>query len=242
MISVCLATYNGEKFIREQLDSILSQLGPDDEVVVSDDGSTDSTLDIVKSYQDARIKIYHHDSSSVTTTFLLDKPTHNFEYALQHAKGDIIFLSDQDDVWMEGKVKTIMKELQDADLAIHDCVVVDDHMENIIQPSYFDYIGIHQGVWNNWVRATYLGCCMAFRRKILDKALPFPETCVGHDLWLGIVADMKFRTTLVKEPLVRYRKHENSMTTSGKKSKYGLWFKLSYRLVILKHILLLYLR
>lgn len=241
MISVCIATYNGEKYIREQLDSILSQLGPDDEVVVSDDGSTDSTLDIVKSYQDARINVYHHDSSSVTTKFLLDKPTHNFENALRHANGDIIFLSDQDDVWMEGKVETMMKELQDADLAIHDCVVVDDRMKNVIQPSYFDYIGIHQGVWNNWVRATYLGCCMAMRKEVVVRAMPFPRTMVGHDLWLGIIADRYFKSKIVRSKFLRYRKHTNSKTTSGGKSKHSLWFKIRYRVVILKYIIRLYL-
>lgn len=241
MISVCIATYNGEKYIREQLDSILSQLGPDDEVVVSDDGSTDSTLDIVKSYQDARIKVYHHDSSSVTTTFLLDKPTHNFENALRHANGDIIFLSDQDDVWIGGKVEALMKELQDADFAVHDCVVVDDHMENIIQPSYFDYIGIHQGVWNNWVRATYLGCCMAMRKEVVVRAMPFPRTMVGHDLWLGIIADRYFKSKIVRSKFLRYRKHTNSKTTSGGKSKHSLWFKIRYRVVILKYIIRLYL-
>lgn len=241
MISVCIATYNGEKYIREQLDSILSQLGPDDEVVVSDDGSTDSTLDIVKSYQDARIKVYHHDSSSVTTTFLLDKPTHNFENALRHANGDIIFLSDQDDVWIGGKVEALMKELQDADFAVHDCVVVDDRMKNVIQPSYFDYIGIHQGVWNNWVRATYLGCCMAMRKEVVVRAMPFPRTMVGHDLWLGIIADRYFKSKIVRSKFLRYRKHTNSKTTSGGKSKHSLWFKIRYRVVILKYIIRLYL-
>lgn len=241
MISVCIATYNGEKYIREQLDSILSQLGPDDEVVVSDDGSTDSTLDIVKSYQDARIKVYHHDSSSVTTKFLLDKPTHNFENALRHANGDIIFLSDQDDVWIGGKVEALMKELQDADFAVHDCVVVDDRMKNVIQPSYFDYIGIHQGVWNNWVRATYLGCCMAMRKEVVVRAMPFPRTMVGHDLWLGIIADRYFKSKIVRSKFLRYRKHTNSKTTSGGKSKHSLWFKIRYRVVILKYIIRLYL-
>ena len=241
MISVCVTTYNGEKFIREQLDSILSQLGLDDEVIISDDGSTDGTLNILESYHDSRIKTFHHDSSSVTTTFPLDKPTHNFEFALQQAEGDIIFLSDQDDVWMEGKVETMLAELKDAYFAVHDCVVVDDHMENIIQPSYFDYIGIHQGVWKNWLKATYLGCCMAMRKEVVKRAMPFPKTMVGHDLWLGIIADRYFKTKIVKSKLIRYRKHINSKTTSGGKSKNTLWFKIKYRLTILMHIIKLYL-
>lgn len=240
MISVCIATYNGEKYLRQQLDSILAQIGKEDEVVISDDSSTDGTLGLLRSYQDTRIRVLHHDPSLVKATFPLDRPTHNFENALRHAKGDIIFLADQDDVWLPGKVETMLAELQDADLAVHDCIVVDDRMENIIQPSYFDYIGIHQGVWKNWARATYLGCCMAIRKEVVLRALPFPDTMVGHDLWLGIIADRYFTTKIVRKKLIRYRKHTNSKTTSGGKSKNTLWFKIRYRMTILMHIIKLY--
>lgn len=138
MISVCIATHNGAKYIKEQIDSILSQIGPDDEIIVSDDGSTDATIDIIRSYDDARINVYYYDSSMMATAFPLDKPTHNFENALSKAKGDIIFLSDQDDIWMEGKVKTMVDALKDFHLVIHDCIVVNSDCQNVIQPSYFD--------------------------------------------------------------------------------------------------------
>jgi len=241
MISVCIATYNGEHYLRQQLDSILAQIGKEDEVVISDDSSTDGTLALIESYHDARIRVLHHDPSLMTTTFPLDRPTHNFENALRHAKGDILFLADQDDVWIEGKVETMLAELQDADLAIHDCIVVDDNMEDVIHPSYFNYIGIHQGVWKNWVKATYLGCCMAMRKEVVLRALPFPKTMAGHDLWLGIIADRYFTTKIVRKKLIRYRKHTSSKTTSGGKSKNTLWFKIRYRMTILKHIMKLYL-
>lgn len=241
MVSVCIATYNGEKYLRQQLDSILAQIGREDEIVISDDNSSDRTLALIASYDDKRIRVLHHDPTKITTTFPLDKPTHNFENALQHARGDIIFLADQDDVWLKGKVETMLAELQDADFAVHDCVVADDHLENIIHPSYFDYIGIHQGVWKNWKKATYLGCCMAMRKEVVLRAMPFPKTMVGHDLWLGIIADRYFKTKIVKRKLIRYRKHTNSKTTSGGKSKNTLWFKIRYRLTILMHIIRLYL-
>ena len=89
MISVCMATYNGEKYLREQVGSILTQLGENDELVVSDDGSTDSTIDILKSYNDPRIKIFINTGRHGVNS--------NFENALRHADGDYIFLSDQDD-------------------------------------------------------------------------------------------------------------------------------------------------
>lgn len=241
MISVCITTFNGEAYIAEQLEGILSQIGGEDEVILSDDGSSDSTLDIVARFNDSRIKVIHHDSSAVKTGFILDKPTHNFEYAMRHAKGDIIFLSDQDDVWLPGKVEAMCDALKDADLAVHDCIVVDSNLKEIL-PSYFQWIGVHQGVWANFIKASYLGCCMALRRNVLEAALPFPETKVGHDLWLGIVADKKFRTVLVRKPLIMYRKHDASKTTSGRRSEHSLWYKIDYRMTVLKHILKLYLK
>lgn len=237
MISVCIATYNGEKYLRQQLDSILAQIGAEDEVIISDDSSTDGTLSLIESYHDSRIRLLHHDSSTITTTFPLDKPTHNFENALMHAQGDIIFLADQDDVWMPGKVSKMLQALEDSDLAMHDCILVDTEL-NQLAPSYFDVVKVTTSAWRNALKSTVLGCCMAMRRNVAQRALPFPKTRIAHDLWLGMVADMKFRFTLVREPLLMYRKHGRSMTTAGKKSKYGLWFKLRYRLTILKYLFL----
>lgn len=110
MISVCIATYQGEKYIREQLASILCQLDDADEIIVSDDGSTDRTLDIIRQMADHRIKIVEgpHRHS----------PTLNFERALQEARGDYIFLADQDDVWKPDKVQVCMKWLQEYDLSL----------------------------------------------------------------------------------------------------------------------------
>ena len=98
-ISVCLATYNGEKYIKEQLDSILPQLSANDEIIISDDNSTDDTINIIRSLNDERIKIYVNKTKGIVK---------NFENALNNASGDIIFLSDQDDVWKNDKVKKIL--------------------------------------------------------------------------------------------------------------------------------------
>lgn len=240
MLSVCIATYNGEKYLRHQLDSILSQISEDDEIVISDDNSTDGTLDIVTSYHDDRIRVLRHDPRQIATDFPLDRPTHNFENALTHAKGDIIFLADQDDVWLPGKVGKMLEALENVDMAMHDCILADEQMQQLA-PSYFDIVHANTSAWRNTVRCTMLGCCMAMRRCVLEAALPFPKTGVGHDLWLGIVADMKFRFILLRQPLIMYRKHGGSMTTAGYKSKYGLWFKLHYRVTVLRHLLKLYL-
>lgn len=116
MISVCMATYNGEKYIKEQLKSILKQLGPCDEVVISDDGSKDNTKDVIDSIEDKRI---HYYVNSGTHGF-----THNFENALRHASGNFIFLSDQDDIWMDNKVSIVMEALKTADFVTHDLSLI----------------------------------------------------------------------------------------------------------------------
>ncbi len=98
-ISVAMATYNGEKYIKEQLESILLQLENQDEVIVSDDGSTDHTLKIIESLNDQRIKILKGPRNGVKQ---------NFAHALSFCKGKYIFLSDQDDIWLENKVKHLL--------------------------------------------------------------------------------------------------------------------------------------
>lgn len=92
-----MTTYNGEKYISVQLDSILKQLSENDEVIISDDSSTDRTVDVIKNFKDKRIKLYEDNH--------FHSPIFNFENALEKASGDIIFLSDQDDVWLDNKVK-----------------------------------------------------------------------------------------------------------------------------------------
>lgn len=104
MISVCVATYNGEMYIRQQLQSILCQLADSDEVIISDDGSTDGTLTVIREINDKRIRLIDGPRRQ--------SPTLNFENALRQAKGDHIFLSDQDDVWKPEKVAVCMKWLK----------------------------------------------------------------------------------------------------------------------------------
>ncbi|MBQ0076632.1 MAG: glycosyltransferase [Bacteroidales bacterium] len=236
MISVCIATYNGEKYIREQLMSILPQLSAEDEVIISDDASTDNTLQVISDLHDSRIQIYHHTSYE-PCYFPLDKSTHNFENALIHAKGEYIFLSDQDDIWLSDKVTTMLQELAVYDLVVHNCQVVDAQL-NTICPSYFDLVHIHKGIWANIYKNSCLGCCIAFRRHLLDTALPFPSHYVAHDQWLVICASLKGTMSLVHQPFLLYRKHNTSQTPSGEKSAHSWSFKIKYRLVVVYYTLL----
>jgi len=127
-VSVCIATYNGEKYIKEQLTSILIQLEDTDEIIISDDSSTDQTVEIIKSLDDKRISIFEHQ--------IFKSHVYNFENALKHAKGDYIFLADQDDIWLPGKINKTLSLLQNNDLVLSDAIVVDEN-ENILFESFF---------------------------------------------------------------------------------------------------------
>lgn len=219
MISVCMATYNGEKYIREQVDSILCQLGSSDEIVISDDGSSDSTLDILTSYGDPRIKIHHNMERKGVVG--------NFENALSNAVGDYIFLSDQDDVWLAGKVEKCIQRLQAVDLVMHDAIVVDQNKQEITA-SFFKQRNSGVGYWKNLVKNSYLGCCLAFRRNVLRYSLPIPQIAM-HDIWIGLMANRKGSIALIEEPLILYRRHGNNASPTSENSDLTLYRKIAYR-------------
>lgn len=203
MNSICIATYNGEKYVEEQLRSILLQIQPEDEVIVSDDGSTDNTLKIIDSIGDKRIRIYHSDAHNYKD---------NFENALKQATGDIIFLSDQDDVWLPNKYEKCIEELKRVDLVCTDCIVTDEQLHPIVS-SYFAQQHSGPGMWKNVYLDTYCGACMAFRKNVLDAALPFPPTHeMGHDLWLGMVGEIIGKVKFIETPYIYYRRHGNCIT------------------------------
>lgn len=230
MNSVCVATYNGEKHIEQQLRSILEQLASDDEVIVSDDGSTDNTLKIVESIGDQRIRVRHSQAH-----YFKD----NFIEAMREARGEIIFLSDQDDVWIEGKYERCIEELQTVDLVCTNSKMTDSEL-NIIEPNFFSIYHSGPGVIKNAMNNTYYGSCMAFRRSLLDKALPMPETKeIGHDIWLGLVAEMTGKVKFIETPYLLYRRHEGTKTTTTgllNRSNRPLWKKIWSRVVVLYYV------
>ena len=180
MISVCMTTFNGEKFLKRQLDTILQQLGKEDELIISDDSSTDHTTEIVWSYHDNRIKLLENGH--------FHSPVFNMENALKKAQGDYIFLADQDDVWLPGRVTSVVYKLQQYDLVVCNAYIVDAE-EKILHESYFAWKGSGNGFWRNLKKNSFLGCSMAFNRRILSVALPFPKSIVMHDIWIGLLSE-----------------------------------------------------
>lgn len=232
-VSVCIASYNGEDFISDQINSILSQIGENDEIIISDDKSTDATVKIIENINDKRIKIFFNNGKKGYTS--------NFENALINASGDIIFLSDQDDIWLSKKYVTVMKELKNYDLVVTNSMVTDKDL-NIINKSFFEIYKSGPGIIKNLAYNTYFGSCMAFRKKILEESLPFPKNReVGFDVWIGMIAEIVGKVKFIDEPLLLYRRHDTTVTSIGKSNR-PIHLKLYKRFILFINIMLFYLK
>ena len=226
MISVCMATFNGQEFLKDQLDSILSQLGDRDEVIISDDGSQDETLSIIKLFSNPRNGIVR-----------------NFENAMINAKGEYIFFADQDDIWCENKISVCMMDFQEGyDLVLSDCVIFDSSTGEILRDSFFRFNNSRKGIVNNIINNSYIGCCMAFNGKIKNIVLPFPSMIPMHDSWIGINAEIHGKVSFNKAKLIKYRKHlKNASYTGNGISKYSLYRKVFFRVVLASNLFIKYL-
>lgn len=235
MISVCLASYNGGKYIRKQIESILKQIGENDELIISDDGSTDDTLMIINSFGDRRIILFENQGFS--------NHIKNFNFCLSKAKGDYIFLSDQDDVWLDNKVKVMMEGLIINDLVLSNCILIDGDNEPIKGFEGFSHFN-RTGFFKNFYKNCYLGCCMAFNRKVLKYSLPFPKYINSHDMWIGLVAEVVGKCSIIPDKLIYFRRHgKNFSANSGNdtfltgKSPYNLNQIIASRCKLLFYIL-----
>ena len=204
-ISIAMATYNGEKFIKEQVDSILPQLSKDDELVVSDDGSSDKTIEILANYKDKRIKIFEGPDKGIKQ---------NFGNAISKCNGEIIFLSDQDDVWMKNKVSEVLKTFEEkkCDCVVHDAIVFNSDDGSVIHPSFFKWRGSRAGKWKNIWKNSYIGCCMAFKAEMKKYILPIPNNIEMHDQWIGILCEKHGESCFLDKKLVKYRRHSGNST------------------------------
>lgn len=205
MISVVLAAYNGGEYIKAQLDSVLSQLGADDEVVISDDKPSGTTKPVVEEYllSDPRVKYIKGPGKGVIK---------NFEHAIKNANGDYIFLCDQDDIWLDGKVEAVMNEFKNgAVVVMHDAKVVNNDL-HVTEESFFASHGSGVGTVKNIIRNTYIGCCMAFSAELKPHILPFPDNLPMHDQWIGLKGERFGKVSLVSAPYLLYRRHDGTAT------------------------------
>lgn len=232
-ISVCMAAYNGARFIGEQIASILPQLGEKDELVIVDDASKDETVSIAERFRDRRIRIIRQEQNrGVVETF---------SRGLQEAKGEIIFLTDQDDVWRADKVEKFLEVFRthpQVTVAMSDLVIIDADGKVTSGPKFRSQ-SFRQGMLSNLIRNRYQGSAMAFRRSILDYCLPFPAQIPIHDVWIGLVNQLVGKACFIPEPLLFYRRHGGNDSPD---SHAPVMKMIRWRWALIKGLSLLYVR
>ncbi|MDD6175244.1 MAG: glycosyltransferase [Firmicutes bacterium] len=226
--SVAMAVYNGEKYIQDQIDSILERMGPADELVISYDSSTDSTKQIIDDYasKDCRIRILDNQNPGVQN---------NFNNAVMACRGAYIFLSDQDDVWIGDKINTVVSTFEQtgADIVVHDGYMADQNLQRLPK-TIFERFGTYNSPVKNIIKCNYWGCCMAFRSSLRKIVCPFPsEGKIGHDLWIGVLGGMYGKIARVKDCLMMHRLHGNNVSTEKRRA---LPVVLRHRLILIKNL------
>ena len=209
--SICMAAYNGEKYIKKQLESILSQIGDSDELIIVDDGSSDATPDIIRSMADPRIRLTVNEKNL--------REIKTFEKAISMATGKYIFLSDQDDVWTEGRYQLMLDAFAQKHVL---CVSgnleaidadgnrIESDIEKLRKEDSCDYKGNIRRIFTG--RAFYYGCAMAFDRRLKDIILPFPEGIECHDLWIAMAANFLKSNVHLDDTVLLHRMHGRNVT------------------------------
>lgn len=207
-VSVALATYNGRRYLPEQLASLVAQKRRPDELVVCDDLSTDGTVELLEDFaRTAPFPVRIHRNPNNLGVL------RNFEKALSLCEGDIIFLSDQDDVWLPEKIDEIVRLFEarpDALAMVNDKLIAD---ENLV-PTGATMLGNIRGFGSpdgNFVA----GCCSAFRREWLGIALPIPDGAIAHDTWLIGLAHRLGLVSISEKALQYYRRHGSNVSQNS---------------------------
>lgn len=230
-ICVLLATYNGEKYLKQQLDSLLEQTYENFQILVRDDGSADATVEILKAYDVLLLEGGENLGAKKSFGVLL-------EYAMQESDAQYFMFCDQDDVWLPDKIeKTVEKmlEVESGDLQkpalVHTDLSVVNEKLGTIANSFWRYEHIEPAkntLSRLLMQNTITGCTMMINRSLASLALPVPGECIMHDWWLGLVAAAFGKIGYVPEQTIKYRQH-GSNDTGAKKYSYKNVFLKAYR-------------
>lgn len=218
-IDVLMATYNGEKYLKEQIDSILNQTYQNIHLIISDDCSTDKTREILKTYEEnERISVFYQEKNLGYVK--------NFEFLLKQVENNLYMLSDQDDFWMPEKIEKSVEKLQNEnlDLVFGDLEVVDENL-NTIYNSFSKFMLLDRKIKRelNTNKLQYLyncmtGCTILSKKEFLDKILPLPTNSkyMIHDYWMGLVISLNGKVGYLEEPYIKYRQHGNNQVGTDK--------------------------
>lgn len=219
LISIAMATYNGEKYLREQLDSILAQTHQNFELIVCDDCSTDSTVRILQEYEknDGRIKVFINEKNLGFKK--------NFEKAIGLCSGDYIALSDQDDIWLPEHIEILLKKISDKQLVCGDDFIIDaDGTENgdlLSSRLCFDFEKNYDLFFRIVCNTTvFSGHSCLYARKLIEKTLPFPKKCESHDGWISACAAVLNNAIFIPDVVSKYRIHGRNVSGEHTKTKF----------------------
>ena len=212
-IEILLATYNGEKYVGEQIDSIINQTYNNWELLIRDDNSKDRTLEILKEYEkkDKRIKIIEDKKGNLGFV-------KNFEELLNNSKEDWVMFSDQDDYWLENKIEkyvailnTSSEDILKKPMLIHsNSFICDDNLE-IIKDEFINSKIAHKYNEDDFYFAYFVqGSTVLINRKIIDLALPFSKNVTVHDRYFHLLAEFLGKRIFINESLIKYRQHSNN--------------------------------
>lgn len=227
-ISVCMATYNGAPFVEEQLRSILAELGPEDEVIVVDDYSTDDTVAVIRRLGDRRIKVHVNETNR--------REVYSFGRALQLATGDVVFLSDQDDVWLPGRADAMVRALRKSSAAVVSSNF--EWMDSEGRPIVIPVDGVRSDTSRAHLRnivdifvgrTNYYGCAMALRREFIPVVTPIPSWVESHDLWIALASNCARSNVHIDVRTLRKRQHGGNATSPV--STRSLYLKLRARVI-----------
>lgn len=206
MISVCMTTYNGEKYLSKQIESVCDCLREKDEIIISDDGSTDGTLSILESFavKDSRIRVLEGPRRGVIE---------NFGNALAQARGQYLFLSDQDDCWRNDKVERVLDAFSSygCGVVVHNARIIDEFGMPTGE-TLFEVRKSKPGFAKNLIKNSYVGCCMAFRSSLLPYVMPLPNYVEMHDWWIGLIAELVAKPCFLSDELIDYRRHDSNVS------------------------------
>ncbi len=218
-IDVLMATYNGEKYLKEQIDSILNQTYQNIHLIISDDCSTDETRKILKTYEEnEKITIFYQENNQGYVK--------NFEFLLKQVTSELYMFADQDDFWLPEKIEKSVEKLQNEnlDLVFGDLEVVDENLKTIY-PSFSKFMLLDRKIKRelNTNKLQYLyncmtGCTILSKKEFLDKILPLPTNSkyVIHDYWLGLVISLNGKVGYLETPYIKYRQHGNNQVGTDK--------------------------
>ena len=231
VISVVMASYNGQSFVVQQLRSISDQLSESDEIIVVDDRSTDATVALVSSLQIPNLKVISNETNQGVVA--------SFARGADLATGDVIFFSDQDDVWLPNKVSIVLQDLQDFDLVCHNATIVDENLSKINSQSYFEIRSSSAGITKNFFKNSYVGCCMAMTRELYENCKYGLLSAPMHDVHFGIMSEiLGYRINFNSSELILWRRHGSNVTEVTKVHTISnLWGVVVQRSALLRAIL-----